>query len=103
MVGRYTTQQWRRSNTQGVQSIEAARTFRGRPLLTRADLDTIEAQRRKLELAAEKRWERRYYNRGHILSVVKHMAFVRDCLKAGKLPHGIPKRVMATVFAFHLV
>ncbi len=103
MVGRYTTQQWRRSNTQGVQSVGAMRTFQGRPLLTRADLDAIEASRREFELVAQKRWERRYYNRGHILSVVKRMAFVRDCLKAGKLPYGIPKKVMATVFALHLV
>ena len=103
MVGRYTTQQWRRSNTQGVQSTGTMRTFRGRPLLTRADLDTIDAERRTLALAAEKREERRYYNRGHILSVVKRMAYVRECLKVGRLPHGIPKKVMATVFAFYLV
>jgi hypothetical protein len=72
-------------------------------LLTRADLDAIEAERRKFDLDAEKRWKRRYYNRGHVLSVVKHMPYVRECLKAGKLPHGIPKKVMATVFALHLV
>ncbi len=103
MAGRYTTQRWRRSNTQGVPSVEAVKTFQGRPLITRADLDTIEAERRKLDLDAEKRWERRYYNRGHILSVIKHMAYVRECLKAGKLPYGIPKKVMATVFALRLV
>ena len=85
----------------GTRSVRSMSQLEG--LLTRADLDAIEAERRKFELAAEKRWKRRYYNRGHVLSVVKHMPYVRECLKAGKLPHGIPKKVMATVFAFHLV
>ena len=86
-----------------VKSCEDMMTFQGRPMLTRAELDAIEAARCKFELEAEKRWKRRYYNRGHILSVVKHMPYVRKCLKKGKLPHGIPKKVMATVFALRLV
>lgn len=71
--------------------------------LTRAELDAIDESRRKLDVEAQKRWNRRYYNRGHILSVVKHMRYVRECLKIGMLPYGVPKKVMATVFALRLV
>ena len=76
---------------------------RHKPVMTRADLDTINAARLKLELAAEKREERRHYNRGHMLSVVKHLPYVRECLKIGMLPYAVPKKVMATVFALRLV
>ena len=37
MVGRYTTQRWRRLNTQSVPSTAAMRVFQGRPLVTEAE------------------------------------------------------------------
>ena len=86
-----------------VKSVEDMRTFQGRPMLTRAELDAIDEARCKFDLDAEKRWKRRYYNRGHILNVVKRMPYVRKCLKKGKLPYSVPKKVMATVFALRLV
>ena len=39
MVGRHTTQKWRQSGMHNVKSMEDMRTFQGRPMLTRAELD----------------------------------------------------------------
>jgi len=103
MAGRYTTQRWRRSNTQGVQSVEAMKTFHDRPLLTRADLDASNEARLKRDLAAQKYEKRKRFSRGHILNVLKYLPHIRKCRNRCRIPRKVPKKIMETVFALRLV
>ena len=85
-----------------VHSIEEARTFRGRPMMTQAEIDADNEAKLKFGLAAEKREQRKRFSRGHIRNVVKHLSYIRICRDRCRVPRKVPKKVMETMFALSL-
>ena len=86
--------------TLDTRQVRSVRDLEGLPKAE--DMAAIEEERRKRELAAEKREQRKRFSRGHIRNVVKHLPYIRKCREQCRVPRKVPKKVMETMFALSL-
>ena len=86
--------------TLDTRQVSSVRDLEGLPKAE--DMAAIEEERRKRELAAGKREQRKRFSRGHIPNVVKHLPYISKCREQCRVPRKVPKKVMETMFVLAL-